>query len=59
MLEGPFKSAVEAEKLGILKEEYTIYKVRNSMLVRETHTRSHKQSDYHDTSTVEPLVEVK
>ena len=60
MLEhGPFRSAVEAEKQGILKEEYVVYKVHNGYLVKETFVRDHKGEDYHDTSTHTPLVEVK
>lgn len=61
MLEGPFKSAVEAEKLGILKEEYVTYRIVDGYLEKKTVVRSHKvtDNDYHDTTSVERLVEVK
>ena len=64
MKDGPFKNAVEAEKEGIIKEEYSVYRKRNGRLIKEVHIRDHKKMvddiyDYHDTSTVMPLVEIK
>ena len=60
MENGPFKSAVDAEKQGILKEEYTTYKVANGYLEKTVTTRNHKTvaSDYHDTTSTERLVKV-
>ena len=57
--DGPFKSAVEAERQGILKEEYVTYRVVDGYLEKKTVVRSHKKEDYHDTMNVERLVKVK
>lgn len=62
--DGPFKDAVTAEKDGIVKEEYIVYRKRDGMFVKETYTRSHLYQDesiydWHDTSSVEPLMETK
>jgi hypothetical protein len=60
--DGPFKTSLEASKDGVLKEIYITYKVRNGMLIKETATRNHKSAfseEYHDTSTVEPLLDLK
>lgn len=62
--EGPFKDAVEAEKEGIIKEVYTVYRKRDGMFVKETYSRRHQYQDesiydWHDTSSIEPLLEVK
>jgi len=59
MKEGPFKSTVEAQKDGVIKEEYIVYRKRDGILVKETSVRKHKLNDYHDISTVEPLAEIK
>jgi hypothetical protein len=59
MNEGPFQTAVEAQKTGVIKEEYIVYRMRDGMFVRETSVRNHlSNNDYNDTSTVEPLVEM-
>lgn len=57
---GPFKTAVEAVKQGILKEEYITYKVVDGYLEKTTTVRRHKtvSSDYHDTTSTERLVKV-
>jgi len=57
---GPFKTAVEAEKQGILKEEYTTYKVVDGYLEKTVTVRTHKTvgGDYHDTTATERLVKV-
>jgi hypothetical protein len=59
MKEGPFQTAVEAQKTGVIKEEYIVYRKRDGMFVRETSVRNHlSNNDYNDTSTIEPLVEM-
>jgi hypothetical protein len=50
---------VEAERQGILKEEYVTYRVVDGYLEKKTVVRNHKKEDYHDTMNVERLVEVK
>ncbi len=58
MNEGPFKFAVQAQKTGVIQEEYVVYRKRDGYLVRETTVRKHMAGgDYNDTSTIEPLTE--
>ena len=59
-LEGPFVSAFESDTTGVIKQVLTTYRKRDGMLVKETTTRSFQGggTDWHDTSSVEPLVEV-
>ena len=59
-LEGPFVSAFEADTTGVIKQEFITYRMRDGMLVKETTSRKFQANgnDYHDVSTVEPLMEV-
>jgi hypothetical protein len=60
-LEGPFVSAFEADTRGVVKQEFITYRVKDGMLRKETTVRKFQGdgSDWVDTSTVEPLAEVK
>ena len=60
-LDGPLVSAFEADTDGVIKQEFITYRKRDGMLVKETKCRKFQGNgtDYHDTSSVEPLVEVK
>jgi hypothetical protein len=60
-LEGPLVSAFEADTNGVIKQEFITYRTRDGMLVKETTSRKFQANgtDYHDVSTVEPLMEVK
>lgn len=60
-LDGPFVSAFESDTTGVIKQKLITYRVVNGMLRKETTTRQFQDdgSDWHDASTVEPLVEVK
>jgi hypothetical protein len=60
-LDGPFVSAFESDTTGVIKQKLITYRVVNGMLRKETTTRQFQEngSDWHDTSTVEPLAEVK
>jgi len=60
-LDGPFVSAFESDTTGVIKQKLITYRVVNGMLRKETTTRQFHDdgSDWHDSSTVEPLVEVK
>ena len=60
-LDGPFTSAFESDVTGIVKQELTTYRVKDGMLRKETTTRlfNKDNTDWHDTSSVQPLVEVK
>lgn len=59
--DGPFTSAFESNVDGIIKQELITYRVKGNMLVKETTTRAfnHDNSDWHDTTSSAPLVEVK
>jgi len=58
--EGPFTSAFESDVEGVVKQELITYRVKNGMLRKEVTTRTFKgSSDWDDTSTVTPLIEVK
>ena len=60
-LEGPFVSAFESDTAGVVKQQLITYRVVNGMLRKETTTRQFIDDgrDWHDTSSVEPLIEVK
>jgi hypothetical protein len=60
-LDGPLVSAFEADTTGVVKQEFITYRVVNGMLRKETTVRKFQGSgaDWVDTSTVEPLAEVK
>jgi len=59
--EGPFISAFETDVTGVVKQELVTYRVKDGMLRKETTTRIFHEGgkDWFDSSTVEPLVEVK
>lgn len=59
--DGPLVSAFESDPVGVVKQELITYRVNNGMLRKETVTRKFNkdQSDWHDTQSVEPLVEIK
>jgi len=58
--DGPFVSAFESDVTGVIKQEFVTYRVKDGILRKETTTRTFQQdqSDWHDTSSVEPLVKV-
>ena len=58
--DGPFVSAFESDVEGIVKQELITYRVKNGMLRKEVTTRKFKDGsdDWHDASSVEPLVQV-
>ena len=58
--DGPFVSAFESDVEGIVKQDLITYRVKNGMLRKEVTTRKFKDGgdDWHDTSSVEPLVQV-
>ena len=58
--DGPLVSAFESDPTGVIKQELVTYRIKDGMLRKETTTRKFNgnQSDWHDTSSVEPLVEV-
>ena len=58
--EGPLVGAFEADTTGVVKQEFITYRKRDGMFVKETTTRRFRgNGDWHDVSSVEPLIEVK
>jgi len=59
--DGPFVSAFETDPEGVIKQELVTYRVKNGMLRKETTTRKFNsdQTDWHDSQTVDPLMEIK
>ena len=59
--EGPFTSAFESDKTGVIKQELITYRVKDGMLRKETTVRNFNtdQTDWHDSQSVDPIVEVK
>ena len=60
-LDGPLVSAFEADTTGVIKQEFVTYRIVDGMLRKETTTRQFSKdgTDWHDSSTIEPLAEVK
>jgi len=60
-LDGPLVSAFESNVEGIVKQELITYRVKDNMLRKETVTRkfNHDQTDWHDTSSIEPLIHLE
>lgn len=60
-LDGPLVSAFEADVEGVVKQEFITYRVKDGMLRKETTVRTFTKdhTDWIDTSTVQPLAEVK
>ena len=59
MEDGPFKNAINSEKTDIIKEEYTVYRKKDGYIVKESYARTHYRNDFHDVSTLEPLVKMQ
>jgi len=59
--DGPFVSAFETDPEGVIKQELVTYRIKNGMLRKETATRKFNsdQTDWHDTQSVEPMMEIK
>ena len=61
MKEGPFKKAIEKDdKDTIIMQQFIVLKVKDGVIVKETHMRSHTfYGDYHDSYMSEPLIDMK
>jgi hypothetical protein len=59
--DGPLVSACESDTTGVVKQELVTYRVKDGMLRKETTTRKFNsdQTDWHDSNTVDPMMEVK
>lgn len=60
-LEGPLIAAFDSDVQGVIKQEFITYRVVDGMLRKETTVRQFTKdnTDWIDTSTVQPLAEVK
>lgn len=60
-LDGPLIAAFESDVEGVIKQEFITYRVKDGMLRKETTVRQFTDNgaDWIDTSTVQPLAEVK
>ena len=56
--DGPLVSAFESSPTGVVKQELITYRVKDGMLRKETVKRRYFGSDYHDSTTTEPLMKV-
>ena len=59
--DGPFVSAFESDATGVIKQELVTYRVKDGYLRKETTTRKFNsdQTDWHDSQSTEPMLEVK
>ena len=59
--DGPLVSAFESDPTGVVKQELITYRVVDGILRKETTTRKFNkdQTDWHDSNTVDPMMEVK
>ena len=59
--DGPLVSAFESDPTGVVKQELITYRVVDGMLRKEITTRKFNkdQTDWHDSNTVDPMMEVK
>jgi len=59
-LDGPFVSAFESDTAGVIKQELITYRIKEGMLRKEVTVRqfSPDQTDWHDSQSVQPLVEI-
>ena len=59
--DGPFVSAFETDPTGVINQELVTYRVKNGMLRKETTSRKFNadQTDWHDSQSVDPIMEIK
>ena len=59
--DGPLVSAFETDPEGVIKQELVTYRIKNGMLRKEVTSRkfNKNQSDWHDSQSVDPMMEVK
>ena len=59
--EGPFVSAFESDATGVIKQELITYRVKDGYLRKEVTSRKFNsdQSDWHDSQSVDPILEIK
>ena len=59
--DGPLVSAFETDPVGVIKQELVTYRIKHGMLRIEVTSRRFNadQTDWHDSQTVDPILEVK
>ena len=59
--DGPLVSAFKTDPQGVLKQELVTYRVKDGMLRKEITTRKFNsdQTDWHDSSSVDPMMKIK
>ena len=59
--DGPLVSAFESDPTGVVKQELVTYRIKDGMLRKEVTTRKFNsdQTDWHDSNTVDPMMEIK
>jgi hypothetical protein len=59
--DGPLVSAFETEPTGVIKQELITYRIKDGMLRKEITSRrfNKDQTDWHDSQSVDPRMEVK
>jgi hypothetical protein len=59
--DGPLVSAFESDPTGVIKQELITYRIKDGMLRKETTSRRFNKdhTDWHDSSSVDPLMEWK
>lgn len=59
--DGPFVSAFETDPEGVVKQELITYRVKDGILRKEVTSRKFNsdQTDWHDSQSVDPILEVK
>ena len=57
--DGPMKQHIDGNTEGVIKQEFTTYRKRDGMLIKETTVRQYMSNgDYHDSFYHEPLVKI-
>ena len=59
--DGPLVSAFESDVTGVVKQELITYRIKNGMLRKEVTSRrfNSDQTDWHDSQSTDPMMEVK
>lgn len=58
MVDGPFKSAFDADTEGVIRREIVTYRMKGNIMVKEEAFRDYyKSGDYHDGQSSTPLIE--
>jgi hypothetical protein len=59
--DGPLVSAFKTEPTGVIKQELITYRIKDGMLRKETTSRrfNKDQTDWHDSQSCDPMMEVK